>query len=82
MAKKSFDALRPGGWVCLHEMLLNESKDGPLVTACMSIAMILHERGKQYTSTELSSILTAVGFSDFKVTSVFGYYSLVTARKP
>ena len=82
LAKKSFDALRQGGWVCLHEMLLNESKDGPLVTACMSIAMILHERGKQYTSTELSSILTAVGFSDFKVTSVFGYYSLVTARKP
>ena len=82
LALSSFDALISGGWICLHEMLLNESKDGPLVTACMSIAMVLHERGKQYTPTELSELLTSVGFTDFQVWPVFSYYSLVTARKP
>jgi len=82
LAQRSFEALIPGGWICLHEMLMNESKNGPLVSACMSVAMVLHERGKQYTPMELSELLTSTGFTDFQVWPVFGNYSLVMARKP
>ena len=82
LARQAFKTLNPGGTICLHEMLLNEFKDGPLVVACYSVAMLLHEKGKQYTATELQTLLTEVGFVDFQARSSFGYYSLVTAIKP
>ncbi len=65
----------------MHEMLLNEQKDGPLTVALCSVAMLLHEKGKQFTAIELESLLTDTGFCDFQVTQSFGYYSLVTATK-
>ena len=81
LACRAFDVLEPGGVISLHEMLLNDRKDGPLTVACYSIAMLLHEKGKQFTADELKTILTDAGFSNFRVTPTFGYYSLVTATK-
>jgi len=71
--------LQPGGTICLHEMLLDDLKDGPLTVACFSIAMLLHEKGKQFTAGELEDLLGETGFRDFQVTPSYGYYSLVTA---
>jgi hypothetical protein len=82
LARQALKTLNPGGRICLHEMLLNEFKDGPLVVACYSVAMLLHERGKQYTAMELQKLLTETGFVDFQTRSTFGYYSLITAVKP
>jgi len=82
LARQALKTLNPGGRICLHEMLLNEFKDGPLVVACYSVAMLLHERGKQYTAMELQTLLTETGFVDFQTRSTFGYYSLITAVKP
>jgi len=62
-------------------MLLNERKDGPLTVACFSIAMLLHEKGKQFTASELEELLAEAGFNNFRATPTFGYYSLVTATK-
>ncbi len=81
LARQAFDALEPGGVICLHEMLLNERRDGPLTVACFSITMLLHEKGKQFTADELEDLLSGAGFNDFQVTPTFGYYSLVTATK-
>ncbi len=81
LARQAFDALEPGGTICLHEMLLNEKKDGPLTVALYSVAMLLHEKGKQFTPRELETLLTDAGFLNFQVTRSFGYYSLVTATK-
>jgi hypothetical protein len=81
LARRAYDALEPGGTICLHEMLLNDRKDGPLTVALYSIAMLLHEKGKQFTAIELENLLTDTGFCDFQVTQSFGYYSLVTATK-
>ena len=81
LAQMAYDALEPGGKVLLHEMVLDEDKAGPLLTACFSVAMLIYERGKQYTFTELSDFLQQAGFSDCEVTPSFGYYHLVTATK-
>jgi acetylserotonin N-methyltransferase len=81
LASRAFDAMEPGGVICLHEMLLDEQKDGPLTVACYSMAMLLHEKGKQFTASELEKLLTDAGFGDFRVTPSFGYYSLVTAAR-
>lgn len=81
LACRAFDVLEPGGVISLHEMLLNEHKDGPLTVACYSMAMLLHEKGKQFTAHELKEILSDAGFRNVQVTPTFGYYSLVTATK-
>ena len=82
LARKSFDALESGGRILVHEMLLDETKDGPLAVACMSLTMLIHEKGKQFTPGELQTLLGDAGFVDFDVTPAFGYYSVVSAAKP
>ncbi len=82
LAKRAFNALEPGGMILLHEVPLNENKDGPLFAACFSVAMMLHERGKQYTLSEFRGLLAEAGFVDFQSAPVSGYYQLISARKP
>jgi hypothetical protein len=81
LAQRAYDALEPGGHILLHEMPLNETKDGPLTVACFSIAMLLYEKGKQYTLSEFESILTEAGFTEFQSVPSYGYYHLVCAKK-
>jgi acetylserotonin N-methyltransferase len=83
LARKSFDALPAGGYILLHEMLMDEDGCGPLTTACFSMLMLQGTRGRQYTLTELRGFLKAAGFVDVSSqTTGGGYYSLVSARKP
>ncbi len=81
-ARNAFDALEPGGTIFLHEMPLNERRDGPLLVACFSVSMLLYEKGKQYTLGELEAFLSEAGFVDFKSEATHAYYHLVSARKP
>ena len=82
LASQAFEELEPGGTLCLHEMLLDEAKDGPLTVALTSIAMLLHEKGKQFTKSELQRLLSDSGFTEIEFAASFGYYWLVTATKP
>jgi hypothetical protein len=82
LARKAFAALRPGGRILLHEMLLDEDRGGPLAVACCSVTLLLFERGRQYTGGEFKRILAQAGFVDFRATPTYAYYSLVQARKP
>jgi hypothetical protein len=82
LARKAFDALEPGGSILLHEVPLNENRDGPLFAACFSVLMLLHERGKQYTLSEFREIFSEAGFTDFQAVPTFSYYHLISARKP
>jgi SAM-dependent methyltransferase len=83
LARKSFEALKPGGRVILHEMLYDDRKTGPFATAAMNINMLLwYEAGRQYSGQEVSAMLEEAGFSDIEVMPTFGYYSVVIGRKP
>ncbi len=82
LARRACEALEPGGRVLLHEMPLAESRDGPLTVACFSVAMLLYEKGKQYTLSELEEMLAAAGFLEFDSVESHGYYHLISARKP
>jgi hypothetical protein len=81
LARRSFAALPPGGRIYLHEMLLNDDRDGPLTPALFSLLM-LGTRGKQFSSVELGDLLTKAGFADITVSHSYAYYSLVTGTKP
>jgi acetylserotonin N-methyltransferase len=82
LARKAYAALDPGGTIALHEVLLHERKDGPLGAACFSTAMLLSQRGKQYTLPELRGILASAGFEDCRAEPALGRYHLVCAVRP
>jgi ubiquinone/menaquinone biosynthesis C-methylase UbiE len=83
LTRKSFDSLEPGGLLIIHEMLYNDQKTGPFSTAAMNINMLLqYKAARQYSGQELATMLTDAGFTDTRVMSTFGYYSIVVGRKP
>lgn len=82
LASRSFDALPSGGQIYLHEMLLNDTKDGPQAASLFSMNMCFFTEGKQFSAAELDDLLTGCGFTDVSITNTYGYYSLIRARKP
>jgi hypothetical protein len=81
LARLSFAALPPNGRIYLHEMLLNDTHDGPLAPALFSV-MMLGTRGKQFSAAELDDLLAGAGFVDIEISHTYGYYSLVSATRP
>ena len=82
LARKSFDALDPGGRIIVHEMLFNKDRSGPFTVAANNIIMLLWTEGEQYSGGEISSILREAGFKKIEVKPTFGYWSVVTGLKP
>ncbi|MBW4669494.1 MAG: methyltransferase domain-containing protein [Cyanomargarita calcarea GSE-NOS-MK-12-04C] len=82
LAKQSFEALPKGGRIYLHEVLLSDTKDTPLVATSYSMCMVWWTQGKQFTAGELTKLLLGVGFEDVSVTPTHSYYSLIYAVKP
>lgn len=82
LTKESFNALPSGGRIYLHEMLLNDTKDGPATASLFSMNMSFFTEGKQFSGAELRNLLEAHGFKDVTITPTYAYYSLVSARKP
>lgn len=82
LAKSSFAALEPGGRICLQEMLLDDTGDGPIQPIAFSVLMCLGTKGQQFTIEQLDRILTEAGFVDVGAQRSYGYYSLVTGFKP
>lgn len=82
LAGKAFAALPKGGQILVHEMLLDDTRDGPLLTTLFSVYMLMGTKGQQFTAPDLAEILTSVGFTDFRVTPTHGNYAVVSARKP
>jgi predicted O-methyltransferase YrrM len=82
LARRAYEVLPPGGQILLHEMLLNDAGPGPLTTASFSMLMLVGTRGRQYSFGELQPILASAGFEEIAVHPSYGYYSLVSGRKP
>ncbi len=83
LARKSFEALPPGGRILLHEILLDDDGCGPLPATAFSLLMLIGTKGRQYSLPELRHILESAGFVDIETARTSGgYYSLVSARRP
>jgi hypothetical protein len=63
-------------------MLYNDAKTGPLSAAAYGLALLLWTEGKKYSGRELSALLAEAGFTDIEVKPTWGYWSIVTGRKP
>ena len=82
LTAKSFNSLESGGRIVIHEMLYDDQKTGPFAPAAFSMMMMGWTEGKQYSGLELSTMLKEIGFEDIQIHKAFGYYSIVTGRKP
>jgi len=82
LCRKSFESLEPGGRIIIHEMLYDDDKTGPFTVAAFNIMMLFATEGEQYSGRELTAMLTEAGFTDIAVKQTFGYWSIVTGRKP
>jgi SAM-dependent methyltransferase len=82
LVEKSFAALAPGGRILLHEALLDDDKTGPFTVAAFNMAILTWTEGQQYSSYELTEMLTAAGFRDVRITPAFHPFSLVEGRRP
>jgi acetylserotonin N-methyltransferase len=82
LSASAFAALPRGGRIYLHEILINDEGSGPLAAASFSVLMLVGTKGRQYSFGELARFLEGAGFADIRATQTYGYYSLVSARKP
>jgi acetylserotonin N-methyltransferase len=82
LAQSSFESLQPGGRICLQEMLLDDSGDGPIQPVAFSLLMCLGTKGQQFTFSQLKGMLERAGFTGVTAERSYGYYSLVTGFKP
>jgi hypothetical protein len=82
LSRKSFESLEPSGRIIVHEMLYDDDKTGPFTVAAFNFMMVFATEGEQYSGRELTAILAEAGFTDIEVKPTFGYWSIVTGRKP
>jgi acetylserotonin N-methyltransferase len=81
LVAKAFASLPSGGSIYLHEMLLDDTGDGPRTTAAFSMLMLANTRGRQFTFQQLKTVLEQAGFVDAQVVPTYSYYSVVRAVK-
>ncbi|HLK56668.1 MAG TPA: methyltransferase [Chthonomonadaceae bacterium] len=82
LARHSFERLPAGGRIYVHEILLSDTKDGPLTPMAYFLGLTTLTEGRQFTAEELRQLLEAAGFINIAITPSSGYYSLVSAEKP
>ncbi len=83
LTQKSFESLKPGGRIIIHEPLYNDDKTtGPFQAAAFNILLLLWCEGGLYSGREFAEMLAEAGFTDIKVKPTFGYWSIVTGLKP
>ena len=67
LARQSLAVLPPGGHLYLHEVLLEDGKDGPLAATTFSLLMLFAMRGQQFSAEALASLLGEAGFGEITV---------------
>ncbi|MER7987907.1 methyltransferase [Streptomyces noursei] len=82
--RSCYDALAPGGQLLISELLVADTKDGPLDATLMSLSMLVETFGRNYTGAEYRSWLLEVGFTDVEIRpfDAPAANGVVVARKP
>jgi hypothetical protein len=81
LAARAYDALAPGGQVLVHEMLVSDTKDGPLAAVGYSMVMLFVTEGRQRTARETIDVLTSAGFVQPRITMTSNGYSVISATR-
>jgi hypothetical protein len=79
--EEAYARLQNGGQVWIHEMLWNDTRDGPLIVALYHAAMRSAGPGRQRSAGDFAALLNRAGFSDVRIVPTAGAYALVAGRK-
>lgn len=63
LLRKIVEALPSGGAIFVNEFFLNESKDGPVMPACLNLTMLVATQGEEHTPSEYEQWLREAGFA-------------------
>jgi 3-hydroxy-5-methyl-1-naphthoate 3-O-methyltransferase len=84
LLKKVYDSLPDdrNGIIIISEWLLNDEKTGPVPSALMSLTMIIEQtEGRNYSFSEVSRMLTDVGFTNIEKRPLAGPAEIVIGYK-
>lgn len=81
LCAESVRILEPGGRVWIHEMVWNDDRDGPLITALWHAAMRSAGPGRQRNIEELTRLLRRSGLSDIRVTPTASPFTLISGLR-
>jgi hypothetical protein len=86
LLKKIYDSLVPNknnnSVILISEWLLNDEKTGPVPSAMMSLNMILEmNEGRNYSFSEISNMLSDVGFKNIEKRPLSGPAEIVIGYK-
>ncbi|MBX3160049.1 MAG: methyltransferase domain-containing protein [Deltaproteobacteria bacterium] len=82
LVERAHGALRSGGRIMIHEMLLADTRDAPLAAITYSTVMVFVAEGRQRTAREIVDLLAAAGFVDVTVRLTSGGYALLEGTRP
>ena len=83
LAKKSFEALEPGGRIMIHELFTNDDGSGPFRVVAVNVVLaLLFSHARQYPPRELAAFLEQAGFVDVEIRPTFGDWGIVMGRRP
>ncbi len=80
--ENSFNSLKPGGMVIIHDAHINDAKTGPVSVAEYSVLLMFLSEGKCYSTGEMRQILEGTGFEYIKYKPTILNRSIITAVKP
>jgi SAM-dependent methyltransferase len=79
--KNSYDNLKPGGVLIVHDAHINKAKTGPLSVAEYSVLLMVLSEGKCYSVGEMLELLKEAGFCNFEYKPTILNRSIIIARK-
>jgi predicted O-methyltransferase YrrM len=79
--KNSYENLKTGGMIILHDAHINKDKTGPLSVAEYSVLLMFLSEGKCYSVGEMQERIEEAGFTDIKHKPTILDRSIITARK-
>jgi 3-hydroxy-5-methyl-1-naphthoate 3-O-methyltransferase len=80
--KNSYETLKPGGLIILHDTHINKAKTGPVDIAEYSVLLMVLSEGKIYSVGEMKDLLEEAGFTGVEHKPTILNRSIITARKP
>jgi predicted O-methyltransferase YrrM len=75
------DALAPGGRLLIHDVFLNDSRDGPLPVAFYSAALFTLTEGRAYSAAEYRDWLRAAGLTPGEIVPTLIHCGVLPAVK-
>jgi ubiquinone/menaquinone biosynthesis C-methylase UbiE len=83
LLSKVFEALAPGGTIAIAEFLVTPDRTGPVGSLFFAVNMLVNtDVGDTYSFEEISSWLTAAGFTNPRTLPAPGPSPLILATKP